>query len=36
MSAARAANTRRGRRRIPSVKEPLFSAGEQFPWRGNA
>ena len=36
MSAARAANTRRSRRRIPNVKEPLFSAVEQFPWRGNA
>jgi len=36
MSASRAANTRRSRRRIPNVKEPLFSAVEQFPWRGNA
>jgi hypothetical protein len=36
MSAALAANTRRSRRRIPNVKEPLFSAVEQFPWRGNA
>jgi len=36
MSASRAASTRRSRRRIPNVKEPLFSAVEQFPWRGNA
>ena len=35
-SAAIAANTRRSRRRIPNVKEPLFSPVEQFPWRGNA
>jgi hypothetical protein len=36
MSAARAANRHRSRRRTPSVKEPLFSPVEQFPWRGNA
>jgi len=34
MSAACMANTRHSRRRIPNVKEPLFSAVEQFPWRG--
>jgi hypothetical protein len=36
MSAAITANARRSRRRIPNVKEPLFSPVEQFPWRGNA
>jgi hypothetical protein len=37
MSAAAASgHLRRSRRRIPTVKEPLFSPVEQFPWRGNA
>jgi hypothetical protein len=36
MSAALQTQSRRGRRRIPAVKEPLFSAVEQFPYRGNA
>ena len=36
MSAALTMQSRSRRRRIPSVKEPMFSAVEQFPWRGNA
>jgi hypothetical protein len=33
MSAAAANPRRRSRRRIPNVKEPLFSPLEQFVWR---
>jgi hypothetical protein len=35
MSAALGSQRRRGRRRIPNVKEPLFSPLEQVIWRGN-
>jgi hypothetical protein len=34
-SAAFASQRRRGRRRIPNVKEPLFSPLEQVIWRGS-
>jgi hypothetical protein len=34
-SAAFDGRRRRGRRRIPNVKEPLFSPLEQLIWRGS-
>jgi len=35
MSAALGGQRRRSRRRIPNVREPLFSPLEQVIWRGN-
>jgi hypothetical protein len=35
ISAARMAQTPRGRKRTLNLKEPMLSPVEQFPWRGN-
>jgi hypothetical protein len=35
ISAARMAQAPRGRKRAISLKEPILSPVEQFPWRGN-